>query len=429
MTIAALFLAILLLLAAGMPVAFAILLPTLVYFLSSVVLPDSIVIQRVTSSVESFPLLAVPFFVLAGTIMHHARIVKRILALANVFVGHLPGGLAQVTVLSGTMLGAMSGSANADTAIAAKTLAPAMIQQGYSRGMSTVLAAVSGVLAPIIPPSIGLILYGLLANVSVGKLFMAGILPGIVLMLGLMLANAIIARRRGLRRTREVPPTFTEVVQGLRESFWALLLPIFIIVGLRIGVFTPTELGAFVVAYCLFLGLVVYREIRLRDLLPIFRQAVVTTAIVMLILGAGGAFNFLLAWEQVPQAIAKAITEVTSNSILLLLLINIGLLALGMMMESASLLIILTPILAPLTQQLGVDPVHFGIILVLNLTIGGLTPPVGTLMYTACSIVPCKVADFVRELWPYLGVLIGVLLLITYVPQISLFLPNLLLGQ
>jgi tripartite ATP-independent transporter DctM subunit len=211
---------------------------------------------------------------------------------------------------------------------------------------------------------------------------MAGILPGIVLMLGLMLANAIIARRRGLRRAREVPPTFTEVVQGLRESFWALLLPIFIIVGLRIGVFTPTELGAFVVAYCLFLGLVVYREIKLRDLLPIFRQAVVTTAIVMLILGAGGAFNFLLAWEQVPQAIAKAITEVTSNSILLLLLINIGLLALGMMMESASLLIILTPILAPLTQQLGVDPVHFGIILVLNLTIGGLTPPVHRLLHS-----------------------------------------------
>lgn len=429
MTIAVLvFPALLMLLATGMPVAFAILLPTLGYFLIST-LPEVIFVQRVVSSIEPFPLLAVPFFILAGTIMFHGGVAVRILRLANVLVGHFTGGLAQVTVLNGTMLAAMSGSANADTAIASRTLAPLLIRAGYSRGLSTVLAAVSGVLAPIIPPSIGLILYGLLADVSVGRLFMAGILPGVLIMAGLMVVNTIIARRRGYRGAREAAPSFAEVVRQFRESFWALLLPVIIIVGLRIGVFTPTELGAIVVAYCLFLGMVVYREIRLRDLLPIFREAVVITSVVMLILGAGGAFNFVLVWEGIPQVVASAITALTTNPLLVLLLINILLLVLGMFMESASLLIILTPILAPLAQQLGIDPVHFGIIMVLNLTIGGLTPPVGTLMYVACSIVPCPVSEYVREFWPYLLALIVTLLVISYVPQVSLFLPDLLLGR
>lgn len=420
------FAAVLALMATGLPVAFAIFIPVLFYFTSSD-LPISIFIQRMVSSIESFPLLAVPFFVLAGTIMHHAGIARRILAMAGLLVGRLYGGMGQVTILSGTLLGAMSGSANADTAILARAVSPSMIAAGYSRGYAAVIAAVSGILAPIIPPSIGLILYGLLAEVSVGKLFLAGVLPGVLIAAALMVTNHLVAKRRNYAPAHVQVPTAAEVRKIIGEGLWALMLPVLILVGLRLGVFTPTELGAFVVMYCLFIGVVVYKELNWRSIPAVFRESILTTSIVVLILSAGGVLNFIMTWEQVPQTLAQTISAIASNPWIILLILNVLLLLLGMFMESASLLVILTPLLAPLTRELGIDPVHFGIIMVLNLTVGGITPPVGTLMYTACSVVPCTVSEFVRELWPMLLALIGVLMVLTFIPQITLLLPSLLM--
>lgn len=415
------------LLAANVRVAFAIAMAALVFFLTAKGVPIEVYIQRMVSVTHSFPLLAVPFFILAGVLMNHAGITRRLMALADAMVGHMVGGLAQINVLLSTLMGGMSGSANADAAVQSKIMVPEMTQRGYAPAFSAAITACSAIIAPIIPPGIGLVLFGFLADVSIGQLFLAGIVPGILLCLALMLVVHFVSRGRGYVPARPERASWGERGTALRGALWALGLPVAIVGGIRYGIFTPTEAGAIAVVYALVVGLVVYGELKLARLPQVFAEAVLATAVVMLIICAAQAFGFYMSWERIPQRAGQFLLGITENPLYLLLLINVFLLFIGMLLEGSAALILLTPLLAPLAKSVGIDPVHFGIVMVLNLTIAGVTPPVGTLIYTTTSIIGVRVEHFVRESLPMLAALFAVLMLVTLVPGISLFLPRALM--
>lgn len=415
------------LLAANMRVAFAIAIAALVFFLTAQGVPLEIYIQRMVSVTHSFPLLAVPFFILAGVIMNHAGITKRLMALADSLVGHRIGGLAHVNVLLSTFMGGMSGSANADAAVQSKILVPEMSKRGYDPAFSAAVTATSSVIAPIIPPGVGMVLYGFLADVSIGRLFLAGLVPGLLMCLALMTVVAIVSRRRGYLPSRPTRADWGERGRAAWSSLWALGLPIGIIGGIRYGIFTPTEAGAMAVVYAFFVGAVIYRELDWKKLPAILSEAVLANAVVMLIICAAQAFGFYMSWERIPQEAGQFLLSLTENPLILLLVINLFLVFIGMLVEGSAALILLTPLLAPLAASIGIDPVHFGIVMVVNLTIAGVTPPVGTLIYTTCSIVGVDIARFIRESLPLVLALFAVLALVTFVPVISLWLPDLLM--
>ena len=412
----------------NMPVAFAIAISTLSYFLFASGLPINIYIQKLVSSTHSFPLLAVPFFITSGIIMNYGGITKRLMALADALTGHMVGGLGKVNVVLSTLMGGLSGSANADAAMQSKILVPEMIKRGYGKEFSAVITACSSTIAPIIPPGIGLILYGFLADQSVGRLFLAGIIPGVLLCAGLMFVVHMVSKSRSYRSSREHRAPLPELGKALRDALWALLIPIGIIGGIRFGIFTPTEAGAVCVLYSLIIGFFAYRELRLADLPAILLESVLSTSVIMIIICSATALGFYMAWERIPMNLTNALTNYLTDPTFLLLTVNLFLILIGMFVEGSASLILLTPLLVPIAAAAGVDLVHFGIVIVLNLTIAGVTPPLGTLMYTTCSIVDVPVHRFSRELIPFLAVLLFVLILITYWPSVVLFLPNLIMG-
>lgn len=409
------------------PVAIALIAPSLAYFYLGASIPIDIFIQKIMSSTDSFPLLALPFFVLAGSIMNAAGITRRLLALADAIVGHMVGGIAQVTVILATMMGGLTASATADTAMLSKMLGPTMIARGYPPGFAAAVVACSSVIVAMIPPGIGLIVYAFMANVSVGKLFIAGILPGLLTTVSIMTVIYMIARKRGFKpeRTKRVPAA--ELAKAFKEALWALTVPVFIIVGLRYGIFTATEAGAIAVLYAIFVGVVGYRELRFSDIPEIIRDSVMAISIVMLIICAATTFGYYMVWESVPTQIADGLATMTTQPLMMLLIINVFLLFVGMFLEGTAAIILLTPILAPLAGTLGVDPIQFGIIMVLNLTIGGVTPPVGTLSFTASSVLRIPASQTFKESLPLVAALLAVLAAVTVVPQISTFLPHLLM--
>jgi tripartite ATP-independent transporter DctM subunit len=417
----------LVLLVLGMPIAFVILGTSLAYFLFNPIAP-SVLAQRLTGSMESFPLLAVPFFVLAGTAMARGGIAERLFSFADSLVGHWRAGLAQIAVMNSLLIGAMSGSATADAAIDARTLVPVMLKQGYSNGFASVVSACSGVIGgPILPPSIALIIYGLLTSTSVAKLFIGAIIPALLLAAGMMIAIKIIGARRGYGNLRDRRLPAREIGRRARHAMWALAMPVLLLVGLRFGVFTPTELGAIAALYALFVGMVVYQGFRPSDIFDLLRESAHTTANVMIIVAASAALSLVLTFEQVPQAVINWLLAFSTNKYAILLLINIALLVLGMFMEGIALNIILAPVLIQITQKFDIDPVHLGVVVVLNQAIGAVHPPVGTVVYTVCSITKCSVEEYTRELIPIIAVLTGVLFLITFVPELVLFLPRIML--
>ena len=413
------------LLITGVPIAFTILGASVVYFMLNPMMA-SIVAQRMSSSLESFPLLAVPFFIVAGAAMARGGIAQRLYHLADGLVGHWWGGLAQVAVMNSLFLGAMSGSSNADAAIDARTIAPIMRERGYTNGFASVVSAASGAIAPIMPPSIGLIIYGLLTDTSIGRLFIGGIIPAALITIALMATVRLTAKRRGYVPERDTRLPAPEIATRARGALWALAMPVLLIIGLRGGWFTPTELGAIAALYAFVVGLIVYRGFHWTETYGLLKESARTTANVLFIIAAASVFSMVLALEQVPQKMVGALLGLSDNRIVVLLAINLLLLLLGTLLEGLALMIILVPILLEVTRSLGVDPVHFGIVLVFNTTIGSITPPVGTVLFTVCSITKCSIEEFAAESVPFIAALVGVLLLLTFVPPLVTFLPNLL---
>ncbi|RAI02078.1 ABC transporter permease [Acuticoccus sediminis] len=382
-----------------------------------------IFIQRLYVGTTSFPLLAIPFFIVAGNLMNTGGITERIFAAAQLFVGRIRGGLAHVNVLASVIFSGMSGSAVADAAGLGIIEVKAMREAGYSGRFAATITAVSSTIGPIMPPSIPLVIYGSLANVSIGALFLAGVMPGALMALALMIVISVVARVRKLP-VMEGRPAGSEARRVFFGALPAMLTPVLIIGGILGGLATPTEAAVLATAYALFLGTCVYRELRWRDIPDILWLSGRQTVQVMFIIAAAAPFGWVLIQQQIPNAVIEAMFSLTSEPWAILLLVNAILLILGMFIEGVAIIIIAFPILLPVMLQIGVDPVHFGIIMVLNLMIGLVTPPVGMCLFAVSSVSNVPISDMVREMWPYMLALLAVLLLVTFVPETVLWLPH-----
>ena len=413
----------LLLFAIGMPVAFAMVVSAGAALLSLGNVPLMVLPQRIVTGADSFPLMAIPLFLLAGNLMIGGSLTDKLSRFATAMVGHFRGGLAQVNVVNSMVMGGMTGSAIADAVSDCKILVPVMVKSGYSARFAAALCGATAVIAPIIPPSIPFIIYGSIAGVSIGQLFLGGAIPGILMGVYLMVAINVIARRRNFPRGER--PTLRGIVHALRVSGPPLMLPVIILGGILAGVFTPTEAGAVAVVYALVLTMVFYRSLGAADIPKILLETGVQAGVIMLVIAAASPFSWLLAREQVGQAVVQLLAHIGDNKILFLLVLNVVLLVLGMFLDATAILIIVVPVLVPVFAALGLDPVHMGVMVVMNLMIGMVTPPFGLVMYVVCDILKVTITDFTRELWPFLLALVAILLTITYVPELVLFLPKL----
>jgi C4-dicarboxylate transporter DctM subunit len=385
-------------------------------------IPLGVVAQRISAGVQSFPLLAVLLFTLAGALMNESGISDRLFALTRAFVGHIRGGLAQSVVISNVFLSGISGSSVADCAASARIFVPQLTKAGCGQGFAAALCAASSSMGPIIPPSILMVIYAWQANTSLGDLFWAGIIPGLVMAVCMMIVVAIIAAKRNFPKDGGLSSARLWVT--FKEAFWALMMPVLILGGFRAGVFTATEIAGVAAAYSFIVGTFIYRTLSFKALPKILRTTAMETAVVLVIVAAAAPFSWILAIEQAPQMLVQAIKGLTSNPWVLLLILNVALLLLGMVMESIAIMIILVPILLPVLTAFGIDLTHFGIVLLINLVIGQLTPPVGVLLFVAGSVSRTKLSDIIREMKPFYVALIGALALVTYVPALSLWLPN-----
>ncbi|MBW2306076.1 MAG: TRAP transporter large permease [Deltaproteobacteria bacterium] len=386
-------------------------------------LPLITISQKMFSGVDSFPLMAVPFFILAGDLMDAGGISIRIVRFADTLVGHIRGGLAHVAVMASMFFAGISGSSIADTAAVGSILIPAMEKSNYGKAYSASVCAAAGSVGCIIPPSIPMVVYGILGNVSIAALFLGGIIPGLLIGLSLMILAYLIARARGFESGKW--RGFGEIWKGLRHAILALIMPGIIVGGIMGGVFTATESGAIAVVYGLAVGLLVFRKIRLRDLPQVFIRSSITTGMVMMIISTASIFRYLLTIDQVPQKVAEIFLSITNNPYVLFMLINVLLLVVGTFMDTLGALIILAPIFLPVVTGFGVDPVHFGVVVVINLAIGMATPPLGVCLFVACSIAKITVSEITRAVWPFLIVLIVVLFMVTYLPPTTLWIPRL----
>lgn len=416
--------ALLILFVLGTPVAFALFLSTFFYFLFGADQPTMLLIQRLAGGLESISLLAIPFFIMAGVFMNHSGITDRLLKLAELMTRRLHGGLAQANVLLSTFMGGLSGSNIADAAMNAKLLVPSMTASGYPKPFSTAITAASSLVTSTIPPGIALIVYGYVNNVSIGRLFLAGVVPGVLMAICMMLLVSRQCRRQGHQPPRKEQVSRREWVSVTRAGLIALLLPVVVIGGIRIGVFTPTEAGAMAVLYALIVGMFVYKEMNVGNVAEATQESLFASVNVLFIIAVASGFARFLTWEHIPQDIAMLLSSQVGSAVAFLLFANLILLVLGMFLEGNAILIVLSPLLAPVAAQFGIDPVHFGIIFILNASIGTITPPLGTVMFTTCSITGIKVPDFIRAIMPYWLLLIGILLVVTFVPAVSMSLPN-----
>ncbi|MDI2098778.1 TRAP transporter large permease [Ruicaihuangia caeni] len=423
MTLIILLAVLLVLLALRVPVFLALLAISLIYILNE---PTglNVIVQRMTSGLESFPLLAIPMFILAGSIMAGGGIAERLMGFAATLVGHFRGGLAQVNVLNSLFIGGMSGSAQADAAIDSKVLVPIMRKHGYSNAYASALTVVSSTISPILPPSIGLILYGVLADVSIGKLFLGGVVPALLIAVALTIAVRVLASVLNHPRARDRRARLGEMAASFWQALPAILMPVLLLVGLRMGVFTPTELSAIFVICALIVSMFIFKQITWRDLPKIIVDAALTSGMLMVILAAAAVFSIIVAYERLPQQLSGLLESISENPLILLLIINLLLLLLGAVVDAMSLMIIMTPVLAPIAVGMGVDPVHFGIIIVLNVTIGSITPPLGSTLYTVTAITGVRMGELVKAFLPFYLTMVGLLMLITYVPAFSTWLPG-----
>ncbi|OGV99820.1 MAG: ABC transporter permease [Nitrospinae bacterium RIFCSPLOWO2_02_FULL_39_110] len=407
------------------PVFLSILLSSIIYLLINGDLLLSIP-QKITSAANSFPLLAAPFFILAGNIMNTSGITNRIFNFADALIGHIPGGLAHANVIASMIFSGMSGAAVADAGGLGAIEIKAMRERNYDMKLSTGITAASAIIGPIIPPSVPMVFYGVLSGASIGALFIAGIIPGVIIGLSLMIMVYYMAVKNNYPRSPK--PSINTILNAFKKAFLPLLTPLILIGGIIFGIFTPTEAAVVASIYALLLGGVIYREINLKDLNKIFINTVETTAIVMFLVMTASLFGWIMTMEQIPQELAEFLLSITLNKFLLLLIINLFLLFIGCFMESLAAMIVLVPVLMPIATEIGVDPVHFGIILILNLMIGTLTPPVGIVLYVVSTVSGLSFEEVTKGTLPFLIPLIIVLLLVTYIPELSLLLPKILIG-
>ena len=402
------------------PVWMSVIAGTASYFFLNPAVSSMILAQRLASSVQGLTLLAVPFFVCAGIFMNASGVSKRIMDLCDLLTGHMWGGLAQVNVLLSTLMGGLSGSNLADAAMEAKLLVPPMEAKGMSKGFSSVVTSASAMITPIIPPGIAMILCGSLANVSIGKLFVSGIGVGILLCAGEMICVSVISHKRGYKPTRAKGEKLPqgEAWHIIRASILPMCLPVVIIGGVRLGAFTATEAGAVAVVYSVFLGLL-YRELDMKKIIHGLKETVLSTAGIMLIIGAASALSWVLTKERIPQTLTEMMLQISPNKYVFLILMNIFLLICGMFLEGNAIMIILVPLLFPIAMQYGINEVQFLMVIIFNVSIGCMTPPMGTLMFVVCNETGCKLKEFIKESVPFFIVLIAELLMLTFIPVLT----------
>ena len=407
------------------PVFASLLSASIVYFMLGNPMLAKLFAQRILSGVESIPLLAIPFFVCAGVFMNYSGVTSRVMEFANVITGRMTGGLAQVNVLLSTLMGGLSGSNLADAAMEAKMLVPEMEKHGFSKPFSTVVTAMSSMITPLIPPGIALILYGSIANVSIGKLFIAGIGPGLLLCVTLMVMNVIISKKRGYKPLRNERIKARELGHATKVAFLPLMLPVIIIGGIRAGIFTATEAGSVAIVYALLLGLL-YREMKWKDIKIGLMETIGTTASIMLIVAGASAFAWILTRERIPQGFTEMVLGTIGNQYVFLIVTIAFLIGVGMFIEGNAALIVLVPLLAPVASAYGLDPIHFAMVYIFTMACGGVTPPMGTLIFVTCGVTKCKIKDFIVESIPFYFALFICMLLIAFIPGISTGLVNLI---
>jgi C4-dicarboxylate transporter DctM subunit len=411
-------------LAIGIPIAFTMGTTALAALLALQSVPLHLIPQRLFTGMDSFPIMAVPFFILGGNLMNASKITDRVVEFSKVLVGRIRGGLGHVNIVGSMIFAGISGSAVADASCLGSILIPAMEKDGYETRYASAITASAAVIGPIIPPSIPMVVLGMMANLSVGGLFLGGVFPGIFIGLGLMAVNYVISRKRNYARVVE-PLTLKILLKTSLGAIIPLLMPIIIIGGILSGIFTPTEAASVAVAYALFVGFFVLRTLKLKDLPNIFFRSAVATSTILIVMGMANAFSWVLATQQIPQKVSAFILSISNNPNVILFLINIFLLIVGCVLEGLAAIILIVPILMPLVTQIGIDPLHFGLIVVVNLMIGLLTPPLGLCLFVVCGISKIKLGELFKEVIPFLIIEIIILFVITYMPWFTLTLPRL----
>jgi tripartite ATP-independent transporter DctM subunit len=407
----------------GVPIGLILIALSVMYVFVEPAIMDVAFVQRVITGTQSFPLLAVPLFILTGELMNISGITTRVMRFAALVTQRVNGGMAQTNILLSTLLAGMSGSANGDAAMQSKMIVPEMTKRGYPVAYSTALTATSALIAPMIPPGIGLILFGFVTDTSIGRLFAGAILPGLLLAAALMALTHVITKRN-----RWDPPNFkpreTSLGRAFIEALPAILLPVLIIIGIRFGIFTPSEAAAVAVLYTA-VFIVIFRETTLPQIWAALRSTVITTAAIMLVLAASAAFSWILTFERVPQMIGGAMLASTDNWMLMLALVACIIFIAGIFIEGTALILILAPMFLPVILSLGIDPVHYGVVFVLMAHLGGITPPVGTVMFTACTVTRVSIVAFAKAVWPYILAYLAVAAVLIMLPPVSTFLARL----
>jgi TRAP-type transport system large permease protein len=421
--------AFIILLALGMPVAFGIGIAGLLFYLTTPGVPTSILPQNIVAASQSFTLLAIPLFIFAGNLMNRTGITERLVVLASALTGHMYGSLGQVSTVLSTFMGGVSGSANADAAMQSRILGPEMTKRGYAKGYSAAVNGVTALITATIPPSMGLIIYGTVGEVSIGRLFAAGFVPGVMMMIALMIAVRVTAKRRGYMPEREKPASLREIGSAVGSSLWALGFPVLLLVGIRLGVFTPSESGAFACVYAIFVGVFVYKKLNLRAFIDTLKDTARDIGIVMILVAMSGTIGYGIVYDQVPQSLSELFIGITSNPTLMVLIAVVLLTLCGMFIETTVIALLLTPILVPAVEAVGVDPVHFGLVMMTATTMGIMTPPVGIALYTTSQIMGTSPQDTARQSLPFLFAAIVVLLIMVVFPDLVLFVPDLVFGS
>jgi C4-dicarboxylate transporter DctM subunit len=406
------------------PIFFSLALSALALLWNKGMLVPQLVVQRMFAGIDSFPMMAIPFFMLAGALMDTGGISTRLVRFSNYLVGWIQGGLAHVVIVASCFFAGITGSAVADATAIGSTLIPLMKKRGFPVLFSATVVAAAGVVGPIIPPSIPMVIYGSMAGVSIGALFMGGFIPGILIGLGLMAVAYVQAKKHGYPR-ETVRPTAREFLEATISAMGAIFMPLIILGGIFGGVFTATEAAVVATVYAFLMGKFVYKELQWRHLPEIFYKAGLSTAMILIIVGVANLVGYIMAVERMPLMVAELFLSITTTKWVMLLLINILLLIVGCFIDGASALIIFTPVLLPLIDKLGIDPIFFGVMITVNLMIGTITPPVGLCLYVACGIADVRLEQISRTIIPFLLIEIAVLFLITYVPDLIMFLPGL----